>query len=121
MKTDSLLKGKTPGVLTGDPGDRLFYGLSNRLPAHPGRYLHSHFMLAAQLTQGQLAHTLGISRRRVNELLNGKRGVTPDTALRLSRVFGTDPHLWVNWQAAYDLHHAWRTLRGSVLGKGAVK
>ncbi len=86
-------------------------GISGRRPPHPGRMLFSHFLQPSGMTQGELATLLGISRRRVNELLNGRRGVTPDTALRLSSYFGTDPFLWTAWQSAYDLHQAWRLQR----------
>jgi addiction module HigA family antidote len=83
------------------PVARLFYsppsGLSGRLPPHPGRMLQSHFLAPSGLTQGDLAKRLGISRRRVNELLNGRRGITPDTALRLAAHFNTDPWLWTAW------------------------
>jgi addiction module HigA family antidote len=83
-------------------------GLSGRLPPHPGRLLDSHFLRPSGMTQGELARLLGVSRRRVNELLNGRRGISPDTALRLAVHFGTDPWLWTGWQSAYDLHLAWR-------------
>lgn len=73
--------------------------------------LQSHFLAPSGMTQGELAHLLGVSRRRVNELLKGRRGISPDTALRLSMHFGTDPWLWSAWQAAFDLHQAWRELR----------
>lgn len=98
---------------------RPLHGMSSRMPIHPGRYLASHFLAPGNLTQGQLARMLGISRRRVNELLNGKRSITPDTAVRLASSFGTDPHLWITWQAAYDLHRTWRELRRSAFVQGA--
>lgn len=88
-------------------------GMSGRQPPHPGRLLQSHFLAPSGMTQGELARLLGISRRRVNELLNGRRGVSPDTALRLASHFGTDPYLWTAWQASFDLHQAWRALRRS--------
>jgi addiction module HigA family antidote len=86
-------------------------GLSCRQPRHPGQMLLSHFLLPSGMTQGELARLLGISRRRVNELLNGRRGISPDTALRLAMHFGTDPWLWSAWQSSFDLHQAWRSLR----------
>lgn len=86
-------------------------GLSGRQPPHPGRMLRSHFLAPSGMSQGELARLLGVSRRRVNELLNGRRGITPDTALRLAAHFGTDPWIWSAWQSAYDLHLAWRALR----------
>lgn len=97
---------------------RLFIGLrlgvSGRQPAHPGNMLQNYFLEPSGLTQGELAQCLGISRRRVNELLNGRRGITADTALRLAAYFNTDPTLWTAWQASYDLYHAWKSLRSKV-------
>ncbi|MDD4881524.1 MAG: HigA family addiction module antitoxin [Gallionellaceae bacterium] len=87
--------------------------MSGRQPPHPGRMLQSHFLAPSGMTQGELARLLGVSRRRVNELLNGRRGVSPDTALRLASHFNTDPTLWTAWQSAFDLHQAWRDLRHS--------
>jgi addiction module HigA family antidote len=75
--------------------------------------LLSHFFAPSGMTQGELARRLGISRRRLNELLNGRRGISADTALRLAMYFGTDPWLWSSWQASFDLHQAWRELRRS--------
>ena len=75
--------------------------------------LQSHFLAPCGMSQGQLAKLLGISRRRLNELLNGRRGITPDTALRLALHFNTDPWLWAGWQSAYDLHRAWRGQRST--------
>lgn len=92
---------------------RLPKGMSGRRPPHPGRMLQSHFLAPSGMTQGELARLLGVSRRRVNELLMGRRGVSADTALRLAGHFGTDPHLWTAWQAAYDLHQAWLAQRRS--------
>jgi addiction module HigA family antidote len=86
-------------------------GLSNRQPLHPGHYLRTRFLDPAGLNQGQLAEQLGISRRRINEVLCGRRAVSADTALRLGLRFNTDPQLWSAWQAAWDLHQAWRALR----------
>jgi addiction module HigA family antidote len=60
------------------------------------------------MTQTQLAERIGVSYVRVNELVNGKRGVTPDTALRLARLFGTTPEFWLNGQRNWDLWHALR-------------
>ena len=77
-----------------------------RRPLHPGQFLESRFLTPMALSQDALARALGISRRRVNELVNGRRGLTPDTALRLARYFGTGPELWLQLQAAWDLHRA---------------
>lgn len=77
---------------------------------HPGRFLDTRFVQPAGLTQDLLARRLGISRRRVNELINGRRGVSADTALRLSLYFGTDAEFWLNLQSAWDAHEAWHRL-----------
>lgn len=60
------------------------------------------------LTQSDVAERIGVPYQRVNELVNGKRGVTPSTALRLARLFGTTPDLWLNLQLRWDLFHAER-------------
>ena len=79
-----------------------------RRPQHPGQFLDSRFLQPLALSQEALARALGISRRRVNEIVNGRRGLSPDTALRLARYFGTGPELWLHLQAAWDLHRAQR-------------
>ena len=63
-------------------------------------------------TQTSLAAALGVSRRRVNELINGRRGITPDTAVRLARHFGTDPAFWMQLQLGWDLRIAARRVAG---------
>ncbi len=79
---------------------------AGRRPVHPGHFLESRFLKPMQLSQEALARELGISRRRVNEIVNGRRGLTPDTAIRLARYFRTGPELWLHLQAAWDLHRA---------------
>lgn len=78
----------------------------NRPPTHPGEILLEEFLKPFDMTQKELAERIGVSYPRVNELVHGKRGVTPDTALRLSRLFGTTPEFWLNGQLAWDLWHA---------------
>ncbi len=68
-------------------------------------------MRPAGITQQALARALGISRRRINELIRGRRGISPDTCVRLAAHFGTDPWLWAGLQAAWDLHLARCRLR----------
>jgi addiction module HigA family antidote len=80
----------------------------HRTPTHPGEVLLKEFLEPLGLTQKELARRIGVSYPRVNELVHGKRGVTPDTALRLARIFGTSPEFWLNLQLAYDLYHAQR-------------
>ena len=76
---------------------------THRPPTHPGEMLREEFLKPLGMTQTELAERIGVSYVRVNELVNQKRGVTPDTALRLSRLLGTTPEFWLNLQAAYDL------------------
>ncbi len=74
-----------------------------RLPVHPGEVLLEEFLRPLQLTQVSVARHLGISLQRLNELVRGKRGVTPATAWLLSEAFSTTPEFWLNLQAAHDL------------------
>ena len=71
--------------------------------------LREEFLKPLGLSQTQLAERIGVSYVRVNELVNEKRGVTPDTALRLSKLFGTTPEFWLNGQRNWDLWHAMRS------------
>jgi addiction module HigA family antidote len=64
------------------------------------------FVKPLNLTQTELAQRIGVSYPRLNELIHGKRGVTPDTALRLERAFGMEAQFWLNLQQAWDLYHA---------------
>ena len=77
-----------------------------RTPMHPGRFLETRFLGPLGVSQEALARTLAISRRRVNELVRGKRGLTPDTALRLALRFGLAAEFWLGLQTAWDLHQA---------------
>jgi len=78
----------------------------NRPPIHPGEILREEFLEPLGLTQRDLADRIDVSYQRVNELVNGKRGVTADTALRLARAFGTSPDVWINLQVRVDLWEA---------------
>ena len=84
---------------------------SSRTPPHPGRFLETRFLVPLRINQTELAQALGISRRRVNELVRGRRAITADTALRLARFFGNDPMFWMHLQAAWDMHVATRAVR----------
>jgi addiction module HigA family antidote len=75
---------------------------------HPGEILIEEFLTPLSLTQVDAARQLGLSVNRVNEIVLGKRGVTADTALRLSARFGTTPQFWMHLQADWDLHQAIR-------------
>ena len=78
----------------------------NRPPTHPGEMLLEEFLKPLGMTQTELADLIQVSYPRVNELINGKRGVTPDTALRLGRLLGTTAEFWLNGQRNWDLWHA---------------
>ena len=78
----------------------------NRPPTHPGEMLLREFLEPLAMTQIDLAERIHVSYPRVNEIINGRRGVTPDTALRLSKLFGTSPEFWLNGQRNWDLWHA---------------
>ena len=81
---------------------------THRDPTHPGEMLLQEFLLPMGLTQRQLADALRMPYQRVNEIVRGRRGVTPATALRLAKYFGTTPDFWLNLQLRWDLYHAQR-------------
>jgi addiction module HigA family antidote len=83
-----------------------FYWAAPRAPIHPGHFLDTRYLQPGKISQDALAVALGISRRRVNELVCGKRVITPDTAVRLALHFGTDVAFWLEMQFAWDLYQA---------------
>jgi len=83
-------------------------------PTHPGEMLREDFLPDYGLTVSSLAEALGISRQTINELLRERRAVTPEMALRLSRLFGNTPEFWLNAQQAVDLWEAARAIRTSM-------
>ena len=72
-------------------------------PIHPGEVLHEDFLIPLGVTQHRLAVSIGVPPRRINEIVHGKRAITADTALRLSRYFGMTESFWMNLQTRYDL------------------
>ncbi|MGE5665506.1 MAG: HigA family addiction module antitoxin [Betaproteobacteria bacterium] len=88
-------------------------GASSRRPPHPGQFLESRYLEPLGISQTQLAEALGVSRRRVNELINGRRAITPDTAVRLAHYFGNDAEFWMHLQVAWDMHAAVRRWRAT--------
>lgn len=72
-------------------------------PVHPGEVLLEEFILPMNLSQNRLAIDIGVDARRINEIVLGKRAITADTALRLSRFFGNSPQFWLGLQSQYDL------------------
>lgn len=72
-------------------------------PIHPGEILLEEFLKPMSISQYQLAKDINVDPRRINAIVHGKRAITADTALRLSRYFGTSERFWLNLQAHYDL------------------
>jgi addiction module HigA family antidote len=72
-------------------------------PIHPGEVLFEEFIKPMNLSQNRLAIDIGVDARRINEIVLGKRAVTADTALRLSRFFGNSPQFWLGLQTQYDI------------------
>jgi addiction module HigA family antidote len=79
-------------------------------PVTPGEMLREEFLAAYGLSQSQLATAIGISPNRITEIVNNRRRITADTALRLSLYFGNSPEFWMNLQSHYDLKMARRNL-----------
>ena len=79
---------------------------THRQPTHPGEMLLEEFLHPMQLTQRDLADAIHVPYQRINELVNQKRGITPSTALRLARFFGTSADFWLNLQVRWDLYKA---------------
>jgi len=88
---------------------------SHRLPPiHPGEILAEEFLGPMGISQNQLARALRVPPGRINQIVRGQRGISPDTALRLGRYLGIEPEFWVNLQARYDLETAKQTLAAQV-------
>jgi antitoxin HigA-1 len=83
-------------------------------PTHPGEMLREDFLPDYGLTVSSLSQALGVSRQTINEVLRERRGVSPEMALRLSRLFGNTPEFWLNAQRAVDLWEAARTIKAQV-------
>jgi len=78
-----------------------------RRPTHPGEIIRHEFLESLQLTQQELADAVGVTRVRINEIILGKRAVTPDTAFRLAKFFNTTADFWIGLQTNFDM---WETL-----------
>jgi len=81
-------------------------------PIHPGEILLEEFLQPLSISQYRLAKDISVPARRINEIVKGKRAITPDTALRLSRYFGLSERFWLNLQMRYDLEVQKDRLRG---------
>ena len=91
-----------------------------REPTHPGEMLLEEFLGPLGITQKEFADRIGVSYVRLNEIVNGRRGVTPSTALRLAKAFGTSPEFWLNGQIALDLYRAMHD-EGEVRALGRIR
>ena len=97
---------RSKSQITIDAGRRL---PRNRPPTHPGEMLLEEFVKPLDLTQTELARLLEVSYPRLNEIIKGRRSVTPDTALRLSRVLGMSADFWLGLQQDWDLWNAMKS------------
>ncbi len=95
IKNDQVLRGK---IIMRIPTDRQ--------PTHPGEMLREEFLIPMNLTQKELADSIQVPYQRINEIISGKRGVTPSTALRLAKYFGMSADFWLNLQIKFDLYFA---------------
>ena len=75
----------------------------NRIPTHPGEILLEEFLVPLNLSQVQFARHIDVPVQRINEIIRGRRGVSPETAWLFSQALGTTPQFWLNMQAAHDL------------------
>jgi len=82
---------------------------THRAPTHPGEMLLEEFLKPMGLSQRELADAIHVPYQRVNEIINGRRGMTPSTALRLAIFFGVSPDFWMNLQLRWDLYFAQRS------------
>jgi len=78
---------------------------TSRPPVHPGEILCEEFMKPLDMTQKELSRRTGVPRSHISKVLNCRKGVSADFALRLSKLFGTSPELWLNGQIAWDVWH----------------
>ncbi len=86
-------------------------GIRARVPVHPGRFLQRHYLEPLALNQSAAARRLGVSRRRLHELVHGKRAMSPDTAIRCAQAFGLAATDWLAMQSAWDAWAAWQHVR----------
>lgn len=86
-------------------------------PTHPGEMLREEFLVPLGVTQSAFAVRLGVSFPRLNEVINAKRAVTPDTALRLAQVLGMSADFWLGLQQDWDLWHALRSTKATEIAR----
>ena len=81
---------------------------TNRIPTHPGEMLLEKFLIPMGISQKDLADNIEVPYQRINEIVNGRRGITPSTALRLAKFFDMSADFWMNLQLRWDLYFAQR-------------
>ena len=108
--TQTNFRGKRPELV----GPRL---PSERPPTHPGEMLLEEFLKPLGISQSAFAVRLGVSFPRLNEIIRGKRAVTPDTALRMARVLGMSAEFWLGLQLDWDLWHAMRNEKAAEIAQ----
>ncbi|WP_084544616.1 HigA family addiction module antitoxin [Derxia gummosa] len=86
-------------------------GVPLRRPVHPGRFLNRMFLVPLGISQSEAARCLGVSRRRLHEVVQGRRAITPDTAIRCALHFGADAAFWLALQSAWDSFQAWERMK----------
>lgn len=89
----------------------------DRCPTHPGAILREDVLPAVGLAKAEIARLLGLSRQHLYDILNEKKPVSPAVAVRLAKMFGSSPEMWVRMQAAYDVWHARREVDVSAIPK----
>jgi antitoxin HigA-1 len=82
---------------------------THRQPTHPGEMLLEEFLIPMGITQQELANAIHVPYQRINEIVRGRRGVTPSTALRLAKFFGVSANFWLNLQLRWDLYNVQQT------------
>lgn len=87
---------------------------THRTPTHPGEMLLAEFLIPMGITQRQLADGIHVPYQRVNDLVHGRRGMTPDTALRLSKFLGSTAEFWMNLQLRWDLYSATQNNKSAI-------
>lgn len=85
---------------------------THREPTHPGEMLLEEFLVPMELTQQELANAIQVPYQRVNEIVHGRRGITPNTTLRLAKFFGTSADFCLNLQLRWDLYRAYQEETG---------
>jgi len=94
---------------------------THREPTHPGEMLLEEFLKPMGITQRQLSDAIKVPYQRINEIINGKRGITPSTALRLAKYFGTSEDFWLNLQLRWDLYRALKKEKEVLKGINPLK